>query len=375
MNARSLEQIVAQLLTQGKGILAADESTGTADKRFAARGIPQNQEMRRKWRELLFITPGIETGLSGVILYDETIRQNSSDGTPLVGVLTKRGIMPGIKVDKGIVELENFPEEKVTEGLDGLSNRLAEYATMGAQFTKWRAVIKIGEKIPTAECLEANAYLLARYAAISQQAGLVPIVEPEVLIDGNHTLAQSETVLAQTLAAIFTMLKKYRIHLPGMILKSSMALPGKDSGVKAAPREIAEATLRAFKASVPPELPGIVFLSGGQTPRQATENLNEMVRMAHHGVMKTGSAPQSDSPQRSSGQAGRAGFPQQGSGQAPQVGGYPWQISFSYSRALQEPALEAWAGQEANTINAQEIFAARVRETALAREGKYYSKT
>ncbi len=325
----------------GKGILAADESNGTADKRLAARGIPQNEEMRRKWRELLFTAPGIETGLSGVILYDETIRQKSSDGIPFPEALMKRGIVPGIKVDKGTVELQNFPEEKITEGLDGLSKRLAEYVSMGAQFTKWRAVIKIGQGIPTQECIDANVYVLAQYAALAQNAGLVPIVEPEVLLDGTHTLPQSEAALAQTLASVFAALKKYRVHLPGTILKSSMALPGKESGVKAGPREIAEATLRALKKSVPQELPGIVFLSGGQSPREATENLNEIVKM--------------------------------GSTNSPQAGGYPWRITFSYARGLQEPAMDAWAGQDTNKIKAQEIFAARVRETALASEGKYLS--
>src|SRR3989344_5886275 len=197
MNTAKLEQIAAKLLASGKGILAADESAGTADKRLAARGIPQNEEMRRKWRELLFTAPGVETGLSGVILYDETIRQKSSDGTPFPELLSKLGIIPGIKMDKGLVELQNFPGEKVTEGLDGLAARLAEYFKMGARFTKWRSVIKIGDGIPTQECIDMNSYILARYATLSQEAGLVPIVEPEVLIDGNHTLAQSETTLTQ----------------------------------------------------------------------------------------------------------------------------------------------------------------------------------
>ncbi len=327
---------MSRLLAPGKGILAADESTGTADKRFAARNIPQSEEMRRRWRELLFTALEIEKGLGGVILYDETIRQNAKDGTPLREVLAKRGIAVGIKVDKGTVALPNFPEEKVTEGLDGLLKRLQEYATMGARFTKWRAVMKIGNGIPTAECLEANAYLLAQYAVLSEEAGLVPIVEPEVLIDGDHTLAQSEAALVRTLTTVFAALKKYRVSLPGVILKSSMALPGKESGIRATPQEVAAATLRALKASVPPEIPGIVFLSGGQSPREATENLNVIVQSA---TVKTGE--------------------------------YPWQLSFSYARALQEPAMDAWAGQDANVAKAQEIFATRVRETALAREGKY----
>ncbi len=331
MDMNLLQKTVAALLAPGKGILAADESSGTADKRFAALGIAQTEDMRRNWRELLFTAPGVEAGLSGVILYDETIRQNGSDGTPLRDTLAKRGILPGIKVDKGLVDLPEFPEEKVTEGLDGLAKRLAEYAAMGARFTKWRAVIRIGQGIPTAECIDANAYLLAEYAALAQEAGLVPIIEPEVLIDGTHTLAQSEETITKTLTATFATLKKYRVYLPGVILKSSMALPGKQSGVKAIPQEVAAATIRAFKASVPAEVPGIVFLSGGQSPQEATENLDAMVKM----------------------------------------GGYPWKLSFSYSRALQEPVMLAWGGSDANKAKAQEIFGTRVKETALASQGKY----
>lgn len=331
MDMRLLEETAARLIAHGKGILAADESNGTADKRLAARNIPQTEDMRRKWRELLFTTSGIESGLSGVILFDETIRQNAADGTPLRELLAKRGILVGVKVDKGTVELPNFPEEKVTEGFDGLAKRLAEYRAMGATFTKWRAVIKIGEGIPTAECIEANAYLISQYAALAQQAGLTPIVEPEVLLDGNHTLERSETVLTRTLTTTFTKLKQYRAHLPGLILKTSMALPGKESGTKAPVLNVAEATLRALKASVPSEVPGIVFLSGGQKPQEATEHLNEMVKM----------------------------------------GGYPWRLTFSYARALQDQAMDTWAGEDVNIEKAQEIFRNRVIETARASEGKY----
>ncbi len=334
MNIKSLEEIAAQLLAPGKGILAADESTGTANKRFAALGITQDEETRRNWRELLVTSPEVGNGLSGVILYDETIRQKASDGIPFPEFLSKLGIIPGIKVDKGTVDLENFPGEKVTEGLDGLAARLAEYFGMGARFAKWRAVIKIDAGIPTQECIDMNSYILTRYAALSQEAGFVPIVEPEVLIDGNHTLAQSEAALTQTLTSVFVALKKYRVHLPGVILKTSMALPGKESGIKATPQEISNATIRALKASVPQELSGVVFLSGGQTPLEATENLNEMVKS----------------------------------------GSYAKRLTFSYSRALQAPAMEAWAGKNENKTKAQEIFATRVRETALASEGKYISK-
>ena len=212
MPFKSLEEIASRLLAPGKGILAADESGGTINQRLAARGIPQNEEMRRKWRELLATSPGVETGLSGVILYDETIRQKSSDGTPFPELLSKLGIIPGIKVDKGLVELQNFPGEKVTEGLDGLAARLAEYFKMGARFTKWRSVIKIGDGIPTQECIDMNSYILARYATLSQEAGLVPVVEPEVLIDGNHTLAQSEAAGAKTLTSGFATLQKNPPH-------------------------------------------------------------------------------------------------------------------------------------------------------------------
>lgn len=331
MDTKSLEEIAAKLLAPGKGILAADESTGTINQRLLARGITQDEETRRRWRELLITSPGVEAGLSGIILYDETIRQKASDGTSFPELLSKLGIIPGIKVDKGLIDLQNFPGEKVTEGLDGLAVRLAEYFTLGARFTKWRPVIKIANGTVSQECIDMNAYVLARYAALSQEAGLVPLVEPEVLIDGNHTLVQSETALIQTLTSVFSVLKKYRVHLPGVILKSSMALPGKESGIKAVPQEVAEATIRALKASVPQELKGIVFLSGGQPSGGAIANLNEVVK----------------------------------------IGGYPWRITFSFSRELQNPAMDAWAGKDENKAKAQEIFAVRVKETALASEGKY----
>ncbi len=339
MDTKSLEEIAVRLLAPGKGILAADESTGTINQRLAARGIPQDEETRRKWRELLITSPGVEAGLSGIILYDETVRQKASDGTPFPELLSKLGIVPGIKVDKGLVDLQNFPGEKVTEGLDGLAVRLAEYFILGARFTKWRPVIKITNGTVSQECIDMNAYVLARYAALSQEAGLVPLVEPEVLIDGNHTLAQSEAALIQTLTSVFAVLKKYRVHLPGVILKSSMALPGKESGVRATPQEVAEATIRAFKASVPQELKGIVFLSGGQPSGEAIKNLNEVVKMV--------------------------------STDSPQAGGCPWRITFSFSRELQNPAMDVWMGKDENKAKAQEIFATRVKETALASEGKY----
>ena len=326
----SLQEIAKKLLAREKGIVAADESEGTNGKRFEKLGIPKTQEMRRKWRELLLTTPGIEQGLSGVILFDETIRQNTTGGIPMAKVLQDKGIVVGIKVDKGLVPLPRFPEEKVTEGLDNLAIRLSEYAGMGAQFAKWRSAILIGNGTPTHECLEANAYLLAQYAGICQEAGMVPIIEPEVLLDGTHTIEKSRDTIIETLKTTFAALKKYRVDISGVILKSSMALPGKESGIKASPEEVAKETVAAFKASVPPELPGIVFLSGGQTSEEATNNLNAIAQLQP----------------------------------------FPWRITFSYSRALQDPVMKAWMGDDTNVAAAQEIFGRRVEETARASEGK-----
>lgn len=326
----TLHEIARDLLARKKGILAADESVGTADKRFEKLGIPRSPEMRRKWRELLLSTDGIEEGLSGVILFDETMRQNAARGIPLPKVLEEKGIAVGIKVDKGTIPLVNFPEEKITEGLDGLPARLSEYASMGASFTKWRTVILIGDGIPTKECIEANAYLLSQYAALSQAAGLVPIVEPEVLIDGTHTIGQSRDAIVETLRATFDALKRYRVDLRGLILKSSMALPGKASGISASPQEVADETVRAL-ASVPHEVPGIVFLSGGQSSEAATRNLNAMAKRGPH----------------------------------------PWRLTFSYSRALQDPVMAAWMGDDRNIAKAQKVFLQRVRETARASEGTF----
>ncbi|MEK7169874.1 MAG: class I fructose-bisphosphate aldolase [Patescibacteria group bacterium] len=345
----SLRDTANKLLVAGKGILAADESDGTCAKRFDKYGIEKTPEMRRKWRELLFSSPNVADGLSGIILYDETIRQKASTGEPFVEFLSKRGILPGVKVDQ---KTEPFKSplargvqrsseaggvtagEEVTKGLSGLSGRLAEYAKYGATFTKWRAVIRIGETIPTDECLLENAKRLAEYAKKSQEAGLVPVIEPEVLLDGTHTLERSEEVLTKTLRTVFAEVEKAGVTLSGLILKSSMALPGKESGKAASPKEIAESTLRAFKASVPKEVPGIVFLSGGQTPEEATERLNEIVKQA-------------------------------------KKQNTPWRITFSYSRALQEPVMKEWAGKAEKVASAQKIFAKRVKETSLASEGKF----
>ncbi len=337
-----LTHIVSALLAHGKGILAADESDSTCAKRFDTYGIEKTEDMRRTWRELLFGTPNVAKGLSGIILYDETLRQKASTGEPFPEFLSKRGILSGIKVDQKTESLAGSPEEEVTKGLEGLQDRLTEYGRLGATFTKWRAVIRIGEGIPTEQCLRENGKRLALYAKACQNAGLVPIAEPEVLLEGTHTLARSEEVLTKTLAVMFEEMKKAEVSLSEMILKSSMALPGKESpqqgsgqaGEKASLKEIAEATLRAFAASVPREMPGIVFLSGGQTPLEATERLNEIVKEAKKQEL-------------------------------------PWRITFSYSRALQEPVLKAWSGKTENVTTAQETFEKRVEETARASEGRY----
>lgn len=331
--SKDLNAIANQLLAHGKGILAADESGSTCDKRFDTYGIQKTPEMRRAWRELLFSTPGIEKGLSGVILFDETIHQKTSAGVPFAEFLAKRSILPGIKVDQKTEPLQDSPDEEVTKGLEGLPQRLSGYAKLGATFTKWRAVIRIGAGLPTEGCLLENARRLAKYAKQSQEAGLVPIIEPEVLLDGAHTLLRSEAVLTETLRVVFQEMHKAKVALSSLILKSSMALPGNTSGEKVSTEQIAQATLRAFFSSVPSEVSGIVFLSGGQTPEEATERLNRIVKTAREQNA-------------------------------------PWRLTFSYSRALQEPVLKAWHGNHANTETAQQIFQKRVEETALASEGK-----
>ncbi len=333
-NTSILEKKAKALVAPGKGILAADESAGTCDKRFDEYGIPKTEEMRRKWRGLLFSTSGVQTMLSGVILYDETLRQKADDGTPFPKLLESRGIIPGIKVDQGLETFPGSPDEKVTKGLDQLSTRLAEYYTLGARFAKWRAVITIGSGLPTETCIRENAIRLAEYARACQSVDIVPILEPEVLLDGTHTLARSEEVLTQTLKIVFEEVKKAGVNPKGLILKSSMALPGKDSGQIATPEEVAEATLSAFKKSVPADVAGIVFLSGGQTPLEATVRLNAIVQKGH--TLKA-----------------------------------PWPLTFSYSRALQAPVIAEWKGRDSHVTSAQAIFKKRVEETALASEGKF----
>ncbi len=320
------------LVAKGKGILAADESSGTIKRRFASIDVESTEANRRAYRELLFTTGGAQEFISGVILYDETLRQQTQDGRPLPQVLADKGIIPGIKVDKGAKDLAGFPGEKITEGLDGLRERLAEYRALGARFAKWRAVITIGAGIPTRACIDANNHALARYAALCQEAGLVPIVEPEVLMDGDHTLARCEEVTDDVLKGLFSQLHKARVMLEGTLLKPNMVLPGKGCPVQATPEEIAEATVRCFRRAVPAALPGVVFLSGGQSPEEATANLNAMNALFID---------------------------------------LPWELSFSYGRALQEPVLQAWLGRAANVAAAQQAFYHRAKLNGAARHGHY----
>ena len=331
MSKQELESVAQAMVAKGKGILAADESMGTIKRRFDSIKIESNDNNRRAYREMLFSTKGVEEAISGVILFDETIRTAASDGTPFPQLLAKKGIMPGIKVDKGPVDIPGFPGEVVTEGLDGLRGRLKEYKELGAKFAKWRAVITIGDGIPTDTCLEANAHALARYAALCQEGGIVPIVEPEVLLDGNHTIERCHEVTEQTLKITFTELFLQRVHLEGMILKPSMVVSGKDNPRQAGVEEVAERTIRCLKRTVPAAVPGIAFLSGGQSAVSATEHLNAMNK----------------------------------------IGPHPWQVSFSYARALQDPALKAWKGEPGNVAAAQKIFYHRAKMNSAARSGSY----
>lgn len=315
------------------GILAADESAPTINKRFDTIGVESTEESRRAYRELLFSTPGIENFISGVILFEETLNQQDSTGTPFPEALSGINVIPGIKVDRGIKDLPGFPGEKITEGLDGLQKRLVEFRSLGARFAKWRAVITIGPGIPTSGCILANAEALARYAALCQAEGLVPIVEPEVLMDADNDLALCEEVTGATLRAVFSALYEHRVFLEGMLLKPNMIISGKKCPNQASPEEIAEATLRCFSRYVPAAVPGIVFLSGGQSPVQATENLNEI---NDHGYSPV------------------------------------WETSFSYGRALQKAALELWRGLPENTPAAQGAFIHRARCVYAARKGNYH---
>jgi fructose-bisphosphate aldolase class I len=327
----TLETTARELVAPGRGILAADESSGTIKKRFDSIGVESTEDNRRTYRGFLFSTEGAAEHISGVILYDETIRQSAEDGIPFPEVLKAQAIIPGIKVDAGAKDLANAPGEKITEGLDGLRERLEEYRGLGARFTKWRAVITIGDGIPSEYCIWANAHALARFAALSQEAGLVPIVEPEVLMDGDHTIERSFDVTSRTLHAVFTELRDQRVHFEGMLLKPNMVLSGYDCSVRASVDEVAAETLRCFRRHVPAAVPGIVFLSGGQSDEDATAHLNAMNA----------------------------------------TGGGPWELSFSYGRALQAPALKAWKGETANIEAAQAAYLHRARMNGLARSGSY----
>jgi fructose-bisphosphate aldolase class I len=326
-----LRATATALVAPGKGILAADESSGTIKKRFDSIQVESTEDQRRAYRELLFSTDGAAEFISGVILYDETLRQRAADGTPLPEVLSRQGVIPGIKVDTGTTGLAGFDGEKITQGLDGLAERLAEYRDLGARFTKWRAVITIGEHIPSLTCIQANAEALGRFAALSQEAGLVPIVEPEALMDGDHTIERCDRVTRDTLAEVFGALRRHRVRLDGMLLKPNMVLSGSDCPTQAGVEEVARATVDALLDTVPASVPGIVFLSGGQSDEAATAHLNAMNRL----------------------------------------GGAPWQLSFSYGRALQAPALKAWKGEAANGPAAQRAFLHRARLNGAARSGSW----
>jgi fructose-bisphosphate aldolase class I len=331
MEKMALESNAAAMVAPGKGILAADESSGTIKKRFDKIKLESSSESRRAYRDLLFTAPGAEKYISGVILFDETLRQKSSDGRPFPELLASRGILPGIKVDAGAKPLAGFPGETITEGLDGLRERLEEYRGLGARFAKWRAVIDISAGIPSRYAIEANAEALARYAALCQEAAIVPIVEPEVLMDGDHTIERCEEVTDGVLLTVFNALFMQRVHLEGIVLKPNMVIAGKKCAVQSTPQQVADATLRCLRRRVPAAVPGIAFLSGGQSEAEATLHLSLMNR----------------------------------------AGALPWQLSFSYGRALQQSTLDAWRGQASNVAAAQQTFLRRARLNGLARNGSY----
>ncbi|MDP1707602.1 MAG: class I fructose-bisphosphate aldolase [Gammaproteobacteria bacterium] len=329
---QEMERTVAELAAPGKGILAADESTGTIEKRFKSVSVPCTEDSRRDYREILFTTHGLGEFIGGVILFEETLKQTNATGVPLPQLLTEQGIVPGIKVDKGTVALPEFSGEKVTQGLDGLADRLAEYRKFGARFAKWRAVIPIGVGIPTPEGIAANAVALARYAAVCQAQGLVPIVEPEVLMDGNHDIATCARISEEVLHTVFHALHQQRITLELMLLKPNMVVPGVDCAKQATPDDVATATLACLRRTVPAAMPSINFLSGGQSEQMATANLN---------AMNIGTVKQ------------------------------PWVLSFSYGRALQAPALAAWHGDAKNRDLVQQALYKRARLNSAARQGRY----
>ena len=333
MNAQQLIDTATMMVAGDKGLLAMDESTPTCNKRFAKLGIPQTEETRRTYRELIVTTPGLEESISGAILCDETIRQRKKDGTPFAVALAAVGIIPGIKVDAGAKDMAGHPGEKVTEGLDGLRDRLAEYAQMGARFAKWRAVIAVGNVIPSRGCMEANAHALALYAALCQEAGLVPIVEPEVLMDGEHTLERCREVTEEVLRTVFSQLYTQRVTLEGMILKPNMVVPGLTCPEQETVDEVADATVRCLLRGVPAAVPGIAFLSGGQPSELASARLNAMNARFKLRV--------------------------------------PWALAFSFARAIQQPALEIWRGQDAHVRAAQLALYHRATCNRAARRGEY----
>jgi fructose-bisphosphate aldolase class I len=330
MDTQLMTQTARAMVAPGKGLLAADESAGTCKKRFDSVNVECTEENRRAYREMLFTTPGIADYVSGVILFDETLRQSHRDGTNFGVWLAKNGILPGIKVDAGVSDMAGHPGEKVSEGLDKLATRMDEYFKMGARFAKWRAVITIGKGIPSYACLRANAHALARYSAICQQSSIIPIVEPEVLLDGDHSAERSEEVHEATLSALFHEIQTLGVSLEHTVLKASMCVSGKDNPKQASVNEVAERTLRVLKRTVPSALPGVVFLSGGQTDQNATAHLDAMNRL-----------------------------------------GAPWPLTFSYSRALQAVALNTWRGQAGNAAAAQRAFHHRAKMNSLAALGKW----
>jgi len=333
MNTQGLAATANAMLADDKGLLAMDESNPTCNKRFAALGIPQTEEARRTYRELLITTHNLSQSIGGVILFDETIGQQTAAGMPFAVAIAAAGMIPGIKVDTGAKELAGHPGEKITEGLDGLRDRLARYAGMGARFAKWRAVIAIGDQLPSRGCIEANAHALARYAALCQEAGLVPIVEPEVLMEGTHTLERCLAVTEDVLRTVFGQLCAQQVLLEGMILKPNMVLPGLSCPTQEPTESVADATLRCLLRSVPAAVPGVAFLSGGQSAELASSRLNAMNANAGSRV--------------------------------------PWALAFSYARAIQQPALEAWRGQASNVQAAQSILLHRAKCNQAARRGQY----
>ena len=331
MSLNTLEEIAKYIVSDGKGILAADESNPTCGKRFDSIGVESTESNRRDYREMLFRSSGMKDNIGGVILFDETIRQNAQDGTPLVDLIKNQGALPGIKVDKGLAPLESSPEETLTQGLDGLDERCKEYLTLGAKFTKWRAVIKISDDIPTDGCIQANMEALAKYAKIVQDNNMVPMVEPEVLMDGNHSIEKCYEVTSKSLKMLFKCLKDEGVNIGGTILKPNMVTSGSIAESQASIQKVAEMTVQCLKENVPSDLPGITFLSGGQSDINATAHLDAMNK----------------------------------------IGGFSWKLSFSYGRALQQPSLKAWLGKEENITKAQEALSHRALMNKLAANGAW----